>query len=152
MVVDPLLAHLFLNHIPVIGGIGALLLLAYGVFRRSTDVTLTALVSFVIVGVGGIASFTTGTLASSRIHDAATQLLIGQHRDASIAALVGLEAAAVVAACALFAWKTTRRYPLFGAVATLVLGIAASVLILRAASLGGPIGHTSLRPGVVATR
>ncbi|MGN6183552.1 MAG: hypothetical protein ACTHQM_07850 [Thermoanaerobaculia bacterium] len=149
---DPLYAHLFLNHIPVIGGIGALLLLAWGLYRRSIDVTFTALAAYVIVGNGGIASFATGSFATGKIHDPITQLLIDQHRDASIAALVGLEAAAVVAACGLFVWRSTRRYPMFAAVSTLVLGLAASVLIIRAASLGGPIGHPSLRATTAVRR
>jgi hypothetical protein len=150
--VDPLYAHLFLNHIPVIGGIGALLLLGWGLYRRSVDVTLAALVSFVIVGIGGVLAFVTGSLAGKEIHDSATELLIGRHREASIAALVGLESAAVVAACSLFTWATARRYPQFGAVATLLLGIAASILILRAASSGGPIAHPTLRTTAAATR
>lgn len=147
---DPLYAHLFLNHIPVIGGIGALLLLAWGLYRRSNDVTLAALVAFVFVGLGGVLAFATGNVGESLAQDAATKALIHEHNDAAIAALVGLEATAGVAVCALFIWKTTRRYPLFAAVATLLLGIAASVLVVRAASLGGAIAHIELRAGPVA--
>jgi uncharacterized membrane protein len=125
-------------------------MLAWGLYRRSNEVTLAALVAFVIVGLGGILAFVTGDVGESSVQDAATKVLIHAHRDAAIAALVGLEAAAGVAVCALFIWKTTHRYPLFAAVATLLLGIAASVLVVRAASLGGPISHIELRAGPVA--
>ncbi len=147
---DPLYAHLFLNHIAVIGGVGALLLLAWGLYRRSTDVTIAALVAFLIVGLGGLFAFVTGNAADTRFRDDATKALIHEHKDAAITALVGLEAAAAVAACALFVWKTTRRYPMFAAVATLLLGIAASILVIRAASLGGRIDHEELRTTPVA--
>ena len=104
-----------ISQVPVIGGGGALLFLAWGLFRRSLDVTLAALTAFVIVGVVAVPVF-----------------LNGDRRDSAIAAIVGLEAAAVVALVSLFCWYTTRRYPSYSAGAALVLGVLASVLVLRA--------------------
>lgn len=149
---DPLYAHVFFNHVPVVGGIGALLLLAWGIFRRSQDVTVAALVGFVLAGAAGMFAFATGTRAEAAMGDAATMLLVQQHKDAAIAALFGLGAASAVAACALFLWITTRRYPMYAAVATLLIGLAASILVVRAATLGGRLSHAELRGGVVAIR
>lgn len=139
--------HLFLNHVPVVGGIGALLLLAWGLLRRSTDVTLAALVALVAVGVITVPVFLTGTAARDRIEHlpGMTAERLDHHEEEAIAAIVGLEAAAAIAFAALFAWCTTRRYPMFPAVAALVVGIAASLLILRAASSGGKIRHGEIR-------
>ena len=105
-----------LRHVPVIGGCGALLFLAWGVLRRSLDITLAALSAFVVVGVVAVPVF-----------------LHGDRQDAAVAAMVGLEAAAAVALAALFVWFTTRRYPAFPAAAALILGILAGVLVIRAA-------------------
>lgn len=107
-----------LSHVPAIGGGGALLFLAWGLLRRSLDVTLAALCGFVVVGVIAIPVF-----------------LSSERRDAAIAAIIGLEAAAAVALAALFVWYTTRRYPAFSAIAALVLGLMASVLVLRATGM-----------------
>ena len=107
-----------LGHVPAIGAAGALLFLAWGLIRRSIDVTLCALVAFVIVGLIAIPVF-----------------LNANHRDSAVAAMIGLEAAAGVALASLFCWYTTRRYPAFSAAAALVLGIAASVLVLYASSM-----------------
>jgi hypothetical protein len=151
-VVDPLYAHVFLNHIPVVGGIGALLLLAWGVYRRSRDVTIAALVAFVVVGIAGMVAFATGSRAAAAVGDAASAALMQQHRDAAIAALFGLGAASMVAASALFVWLTTKRYPMYAAVATLLIGLAASILVVRAATLGGRLSHSELRGGAFAKR
>lgn len=110
--------YAILNQVPAIGGGGALLFLAWGLFRRSLDVTLAALSGFVIVGVVSVPVF-----------------LNGDRRETAIAAMVGLEAAAVVALVALFCWFTTRRYPSYSAGAALVLGVLASVLVLRASGM-----------------
>jgi hypothetical protein len=107
-----------LSHVPVIGGGGALLFLAWGLFRRSLDVTLAALSAFVVVGVIAVPVF-----------------FYGDRRDTAIAAMVGLEAAAGVALVSLFCWYTTRRYPAYSAGAALVLGLLASVLVLRASGM-----------------
>lgn len=133
---DPLHLHLFLNDVPLIGAVGSLLLLAWGLGRRSTDVTLAALSALVLVGLLAVVVFVTG---SELTHSNAA--LVQRHRDAAIAALVGIEAAAAIALAALFAWRTTHRYPGFAAIAALLVGLAASVLLVRVAQLGGEITH-----------
>jgi hypothetical protein len=107
-----------LNHVPIIGGAGALLFLAWGLVRRSLDVTLAALTGLVVVGVVAVPVF-----------------LGGDRRDAAIAAILGLESATVVSLVSLFCWYTTRRYPAYSASAALVLGVLACVLVLRAAGM-----------------
>ena len=152
MDVDPVFAHEFLNHIPVIGGIGALLLLAWGLCRRSEDVTLAALSAFVVVGLMGVVAFATGVRVPLNASDPATTTLLHEHHDAAMAALVGLGAASMVAVCALILWFTSRRYPTYAAVATLIVGLAATILVVRAAALGGRFSHTMLRANAVAKR
>lgn len=145
---DPLHVHLLLNHVPVIGGIGALLLLGWGLVRRSIDITLTALVALVAVALITIPVFLTGSEAvkAVQMERGFSQALLEQHKGAALSALVGLEAAAAVALTALFAWRTTRRYPYLAVASALVIGIAAVVLVAHASALGGRIAHSELRP------
>ncbi len=106
-----------LGQVPAIGGGAALFLLAWGVCRRSLGVTLAALSG--LVGVGLIA----------------VPVFVSERRDVAIAAMIALEAVAVVALASLFCWYTTRRYPAFSAIAALVLGLLASVLVVRATAM-----------------
>ncbi len=105
-----------LQHVPCIALIGALLFLAWGLLRRSLDITLASLTAVVLAGVIALPIFASGP----RTND-------------GTAAIVALEATAGVALAGLFVWRTTRRYPMFPAAAVLLIGTAASILVLRAA-------------------
>lgn len=107
-----------LGLVPAIGGGAALLCLAWGLCRRSLGVTLAALSGLVVVGLIAVPVF-----------------FSGERRDVGIAAMIGIEAVAVVALASLFCWYTTRRYPAFSATAALVLGLLASVLVVRATAM-----------------
>ena len=105
-----------LQHVPCIAMIGALLFLSWGLIRHSLDITVASLTAMVITGVVAIPLY-----------------FNGPRGDAAVAAIFALEAAAGVAVAALFVWRTTRRYPMFSAAAALVIGVAASILVVRAA-------------------
>jgi hypothetical protein len=144
---DPLQMHMLLNHLPVIGGLGALLLLAWGLIRRSIRVTLAALVGLVMVGLVAIPVFLTGSVGEERF-ETLPQLsreLVQRHQDAAVAATVGLISAAAIAIAALIGWRSTRKLPQFAATAALIIGIAALVLAFRTASLGGQIRQNDLQ-------
>ena len=94
--------------------IGALLFLGAGLIRRSVLVTIASLMAIVLTGVFAIPIF-----------------LLVPRTDANAAAMVALETAAGVALAALFVWRTTRRFPLFPATAALLIGIGASILVVR---------------------
>jgi hypothetical protein len=144
---DPVHLHLFLNHVPVVGGVGALVLLAWGLVRRSIDVTVIGLVALVVVALITVPVFLTGDDAEELVErlPGVSMEIAERHEDAALSAIIGIEATAAIALAALFVWRTTRRYPMFPTVAALVVGIAACVLIVRAAALGGQIRHSEIR-------
>ncbi|MGZ5442894.1 MAG: hypothetical protein ACXW31_00990 [Thermoanaerobaculia bacterium] len=107
-----------LSPVPAVGGGVALVCLAWGLYRRGLGVTLAALSGLVFVGLIAVPVF-----------------LSAERHDAAMAAMIGLEAVAVVALVSLFCWYTTRRYPAFSAIAALVLGLLASVLVVRATAM-----------------
>ena len=148
---DGLSLHLILNHVPAVGATGALLLLAWGVVRRSADVTAAALATFVIVAVVAVPVFLSGNEAVGRLNGSSDidTALVERHRGCAVASMVGLEAAAATAIAALWAGRSRRRFPLFPALATLLIGLTACVLLIRTVSLGGEIRHRELRASVV---
>jgi hypothetical protein len=100
---------------PCIAVVGALVMLSWGLARHSLGLT-----------VGSLLALVAGALLFIPV------FLEGPRTDLSLSAMVGLESAGGVALAGLFVWRTTRRYPLFPAGAALILGVAASVLVVRA--------------------
>lgn len=145
---DPIQVHLALHHVPSVGAVSALILLGWGLYRRSSDLTIAALWAFVVVALVAIPVYLSGGGIGARIA-ALPQVspdLIVHHRESAMAAMIGIESAAATAMAALFAWRSSRRFPGFAATATFVVGIVATILVLRTASLGGRIRHTELNP------
>ncbi len=139
--------HLALHHVPSVGAVGSLLLLGWGLFRKSIDVTVVALVAFVLVALIAVPVYLSGNSAEevvARMPDVPMALVVS-HRDSALAAMIGIVSAAFTAVAALYVWRSTRRFPGFAATATLIVGIAAVVLVLRTSSLGGQIRHAESR-------
>jgi len=149
---DPQHLHLFLNHVPVFGGIGALLFLAWGLVRRNTALTSAAMLALVAVALIAIPVFLTGGAAEDRVaqQPGASMQVAARHQQAAVAAMVGMTAAGAIALTGLLAWWRTRRYPMYPAMAALLVGIAAAVLLVRAASLGGQVRQSELRAAQAA--
>ena len=59
--------HLLINHIPVLGTIFGLGLLAFGWWRKSEEIKKAALGTFVIIALGAVAAFLTGEPAEDTV-------------------------------------------------------------------------------------
>ncbi len=138
---DLLHLHLLLNHVPVIGLVAALLVLLWGVIRRSAEVMNVGLVIVVVAGLAAGGTFLTGEPAEERVEGlpGVAKPVIETHEDAATIALIVTAIAAVLALVAL----VMPRKPL-GAVTVIVIGAVAFGLMARAANLGGQIRHTEL--------
>lgn len=97
--------------------IGALLLLAVGLIRRSNELTAAGLAGMVLVALAGVPLFVRA---------------VAIRQDNTIAALIGVDAAAAIAVATLILWRISRRYPLFNVCAALAVGTAASALLASA--------------------
>lgn len=149
---DLLHIHLLLNHAPVVGGVGAVLLLVAGAVTRSRDITAAGLVATVIVALLALPVFFTGEPAEERVEGlpGVRKEIIERHEDAALQALVALEIAGAAALITLGLWGLRRQLSAPPAFATMAIAIMATVLIARAASLGGEIRHTEIRSGETA--
>ena len=143
--------HLLLNHVPVIGAVLGLLILAVAVLRRNDDIGKLALWMFALIGVTSVVVFLTGEPAEElveRLPDF-SETITERHEEA---ALVGTIAMGAVGAFALLLLGTFRYRPLarWATALTLVLALGATGLMGYAANLGGQIRHTEIRAaGVV---
>jgi hypothetical protein len=145
---DALYLHLLLNHIPVIGTIGALLLLGAAFVTRSRDLAVAGLVAVVMVALATIPVYLTGEPAEERVehlagfdHDA-----IHEHEDAADYAIFFME---VSGAVALIPLAMSRRRPVSRAwiAITMLITLFSLSVIARTAYLGGKIRHTEVGAG-----
>jgi uncharacterized membrane protein len=146
---NPAHLHLALNHVPVLGALFALGLLAWGLLRRDDSVQRTALSAFVLVALAAIPVYLTGEPAEEVVERLAgvAEPAIEAHEDAALAALIGIELLGVVALAGLLARATRASRMIVRAV--LVLALGAAGLMARTANLGGQIRHAEVRDGGV---
>ena len=140
--------HLLLNHVPVLGSIACLLLLAAGLLRRSREVTVIALLATVVTALLTIPVFLTGEPAEDTVEKlpGVTKQYIHAHEEAAEAAFTAMEIAGALALLTLILGMR-RETPRWATLATLVVLLAAAGLIARAANLGGEIRHTEIHSG-----
>ncbi|HEX6178090.1 MAG TPA: hypothetical protein VF057_07010 [Thermoanaerobaculia bacterium] len=143
---DLLYVHLLLNHFPLVGLIGSLLLLAGALFTRSRDVAIAALIGVVLAALVAIPVYFTGEPAEHGIegvsgvnHDA-----IEEHQDAALWAIIAMEAAGVVALFSVAVAFRRGMVPRGALVVTLIISLWAAAVIARTAQLGGKIRHTEI--------
>jgi hypothetical protein len=140
--------HLILNHVPVVGTVIGLLLLAYAALRRDDGLVRVCLGLFAVLGLAGAATFLSGEPAEEAVEGIAgvTEALVERHEEAALMATValgGLGAASLAALLWLRGRPLPRRLPL----AFLVAAVVPAAGMARAANLGGQIRHTEIRSG-----
>ncbi len=142
--------HLLVNHLPVIGMVGSTILLAWGLFTRSSDVRRVALVALLLTGLSAPAAFYTGEPAEDSVkHMPGVEMKrIDEHEDA---AKWGLAVAVLGGVIALGGLVATRGKDVpRGLVATaFVVALFGVTVFTRVANLGGEIHHPEIRAGFV---
>jgi hypothetical protein len=143
--------HLLLNHIPIIGGALVLLLLVVALAGRSDDVTRVALAFTVLIALGTIPVYLTGSGAAKIVphDDPVAAHRIERHEERAERAAIATWAAGGLALIGLLAGLRGRPAPRWATLGTLVLLIVANGLLFFAAKAGGEISHPEVRPGFV---
>ncbi len=144
-------AHLIINHLPVMGAVFALLLLIWGMARKSEEVRQAALWSMVLTGLAAGAAYLTGSYAGDLVENlpGVSAVRISTHEDAALLALIAAIAAGVLALAGLWLARRGRSIPRWCVLGCLVLGLATGALMARAANYGGEIRLPEARPGWV---
>ncbi|MDM7461854.1 MAG: hypothetical protein P3X24_009455 [bacterium] len=144
--------HLMLNHLPVMGTLFSLLLLAWAVLRRSPELLKIALVAVLLAGLSSVPTYLTGEPAEEVIEHmpGVDEAFIEEHESMGKFALwsgVGLAIVAVVALGA--GLRNPNRLILGAAVAWLVNALVFGVMGYTA-HLGGMIRHPEIRGSTTA--
>ena len=138
--------HLILNHVPVLGTLFGLLLLAYALFRKNKDLMKVSLVIFVLAGLFAGAVYLSGEQAEEIVEHlpGVSESIIEAHEDAGLYALVSAIVLGVVSLFGL--WRFFRKpLPTGFATTALLLALATSGVMAWTATLGGQINHPEIR-------
>ena len=139
---NPIQIHLLFNHIPVIGSLCALLILSFGLLRKSDPIRKTGLVVLVVSAVFALPTSKSGEAAEEKLEEwpGVSHDLLHEHEEAAELATPLLLLAGGLGLVALF-WA--QRALLFSVLA-LGLGLMGFGAMARAAHLGGLIRHPEL--------
>jgi uncharacterized membrane protein len=144
--------HLLLNHIPLIGAVVAILLLAAGFVRNSAELKKTSLWIFVIAALITIPVYLTGEPAEEAVGHlpGVAESIVEQHERAALFSLIAIEVLGVVSLAGLFASRRSADVSKLFVVVALGVSIITGSLMAWAANLGGQIRHTEIRSGAFA--
>jgi uncharacterized membrane protein len=139
--------HLLINHFPVIGVLGAILLLVYSLVRKSEEVTMVSFGAFVLIALITLAVYFTGQAAEDVVKNlpGVTETYIGRHEEMAELALVLIEALGVLSLVGLFLLRRSGSIPKWAVVMVLVTSLIAAAVVGLTANLGGQIRHTEIR-------
>lgn len=140
--------HLLVNHVPILGALFALALLAASYVWAPEVLRRTALVVLVGTGIAGAVANFTGEPAEDVIrgYPGVKREVIHEHEEMGESAFIVSAIVGVLALGALVRW---RRSPLPAGVAgaALVGALVTSGIMGYVGLLGGRIRHTEVRPG-----
>lgn len=138
--------HLMLNHVPVLGTVFGLTLLAWGMFRHDVRLQRAALVTFVMAALAAIPVYLTGEPSEDVVERLAgtANTAIETHEEAALTALIGIELLGATAVAGLFLSRVGRSVTTLTRGALLVALVTAG-LMAWTANLGGRIRHVELR-------
>lgn len=145
--------HLLLNHIPVVGSLCGLGLLAFALWRHSEDIKRAALGVLVLSALVAIPAYLTGEPAEDGVRGlpGVSQALVERHEAAAGFALGGVLALGALALVGLIWFRGKRLMPAWFGAITLAGALIVSGLMAWAASLGGEVRHTEIRSGAATS-
>lgn len=140
--------HLLVNHVPILGALFALALLAASFVWAPDVLRRTALVVLVGVGLAGAAANFTGEPAEDAIRGfpGVRRAVIHDHEEMGEASFYAAAALGVVALGTLLRWRRVP-VPRPATLVVLVGTVAVSGTMAYTGLLGGQVRHTEVRPG-----
>jgi cytochrome bd-type quinol oxidase subunit 2 len=142
--------HLLLNHVPILGSIFGLLVLCYGMLRKSGEIKETSLGVFVITALVTIPVYLTGDGAAQIVSNlpGVSTAIIQQHDQAATITMFAIQILGVVSLLSLWLSRRSRReLRSWMTLGVFILAMISSGLGAWTGSIGGQIRHTEVRAG-----
>ena len=141
--------HLMINHVPVIGMLGALLLLIYAVIKKSDEVRTISFGLMILLALITVAVYFTGTFAEKVVKDlpGVAEAYIGRHEEMGELSLVLMSLLGIAALVGMVIRRRTGNIPKCTLSVVLLMSLITAVILGITANLGGQIRHTEIRAG-----
>lgn len=138
--------HLMLNHAPLFGVAGALLLLVWGIVRKSREVRLASYVAFILSAVAAVVVYLTGGAAEALVEDlpGVTETAIERHEDLAKLAVALICGTGLAAAITFIAEYRRMAYQKVAMTAVVLLALVSFGVVGYTANLGGQIRHSEI--------
>lgn len=145
MNMNPAHWHLLVNHLPIIGGLIATLILIWGMLRRSVPIVNLSLVLFVASAVFSIVASQTGESAEHYLKglNAIDETYLERHVGAADLANYGMITVGVLSLLTLIIERIRNVSAMPYII--LIASIVVLILMARAGKLGGEIIHKEIR-------
>lgn len=139
--------HLVLNHLPVVGSLTALLLLAWAFVRNTDDLKRAALGALVLVALATIPAFLTGEPSEHHVKglSGVSSRWMSNHEEMAEVTLWVAVSVGVLALGVLAFFRKPSSVPRWTLLLMLVLNLGVWGLMFRTASYGGKIHHPEIR-------
>lgn len=141
--------HLLLNHLPILGALFGLLILAGGFFLKNGAVKRTALGMFVLSAILAIPAYLTGEGAEEVVENlpGVSENLIEAHEEMANIFLWMVGALGLISLATLYTdLKSKKMAPMLYTL-TFVAAIGTMIFAQQVGTSGGEIRHTEIRSG-----
>jgi len=144
--------HLVLNHLPVVGSLAALLLLAWAFIKNTDESKRIALTALVLVAITSIPAFLTGEPSERLLKGipGISKRWMSNHEEIAEVALWVAIAAGALALGVLIFFRKARSIPRWSIGVLVLVTIAVCGLMGRTANYGGKIHHPEILGGAPA--
>lgn len=144
--------HLLLNHLPILGVLFGLLILASGFFQKNNSVKRTALGIFVLSAIFAIPAYLTGEGAEEVVESlpGVSETLIEAHEDLANIFLWTVGALGLLSLATLFADYKSKKVASTLYIVVFVAAIGTMIFAQQVGASGGVIRHTEIRNDTTA--
>ena len=145
--------HLALNHVPVIGLPIVLLLLGWGIVKRSAELVKASFGLIILLAVVTVIVQVTGEPAEELVEGlpGVVESMVEAHEESALLGTIGVVVVGVIALFGLWRLGTGKILPQWYASAVFIAGVFVAGLMVWIANLGGQIRHSEIRPSASAS-
>jgi hypothetical protein len=139
--------HIVLNHVPSLGSIAGLLLLAAGIYKKDEALKQFAYGVLVLITMAVLPTYITGAEAQRLVSKSPTYSagMVQLHQNAAMITLLAMTVAGMFAWLGMWEYRRHSKSGALTTMATLIATMAAVGLVLVTASIGGKINHMEIR-------
>jgi hypothetical protein len=139
--------HIVLNHVPSLGSVAGLLILAMGIYKKDEVIKQSACFVLVLITMAVLPTYITGAEAQRIVSKSPTYApgIVQLHQNAAMITLLSMTASGMFAWFGLWEFRRHGKLASLTTIATLISTMAAVASVLVTANIGGAISHPEIR-------